>query len=205
MKKRRYKALTNIGIRREIAQAVLLSSIMNFMILAIILLLHIHYEVARAEEVKNMHVLFQKVEMVDSIQKGLLLQRKDDAADTEVKPAAAKVILTASDEEHITRICMAEAGADYEGCLAVAQCIYDRSILWNKSPIEVATAHHQFAKPRAGEIYPASLKAVEDVFKNGKRMFPETKVTHFFSGDEVPYWAHDKTYVGEVGGNKFYI
>lgn len=205
MKKSIYKAYTNSGLRREMVRVVAVSVIMNFMILALILLLHIHYEVARAEEAKNMQILFQKVEMIDSIQKGLLLQRKDDAADTEVKPAAAKVILTASDEEHITRICMAEAGADYEGCLAVAQCIYDRSILWNKSPIEVATAHRQFAKPRAGEIYPASLKAVEDVFKNGKKAFPETNVTHFFSGDEVPYWAHGKTYVGEVGGNKFYI
>lgn len=205
MKKSIYKAYTNSGLRREMVRVVAVSVIMNFIILTLILLLHIHYEVARAEEAKNMQVLFQKVEMVDSIQKGLLLQRKDDAADTEVKPAAAKVILTASDEEYITRTCMAEAGADYAGCLAVAQCIHDRAVLWNKSPMEVATAYRQFAKPRAGEIYPTSLKAVEDVFKNNKRAFPETNVTHFFSGNEVPYWAHGKTYVGEVGGNKFYI
>lgn len=205
MKKSIYKAYTNSGLRREMVRVVAVSVIMNFMILALILLLHIHYEVARAEEAKNMQVLFQKVEMVDSIQKGLLIQRKDDAADTEVKPAAAKVILTASDEEHITRICMAEAGADYEGCLAVAQCIYDRSILWNKSPIDVATAYRQFAEPRQGEIYMESARAVKDIFKNGKRAFPEANVTHFYSGDDVPYWAYGKTYVGEAGGNKFYI
>ena len=206
MKKRRHKALTNIGLRREIARAVLLSITMNFMVIALILILHIYYENARAAEIKNMQILFQKVEMMDSLQKGLLMDRQEKSAeDKPIATAANTFLLSKSEKEYIIRTCMAEAGADYAGCLAVAQCIHDRAVLWNKSPYEIVTAHRQFAAPRQGELYPASVAAVSDVFEKGVRAFKNANVTHFYSGDNVPYWTVSKSFIGEVGGNKFYI
>ena len=144
--------------------------------------------------------------MIDDIQKNILFYRLPSLPEEEKAEAGPQgTRLTAADKEFITRICMAEAGTSYDGCLAVAQCIHDRAVLWDKTPYEIASAYKQFAQPRMGELYLESARAVEDVFENGKRAFPETNVTHFYSGDTVPYWVEGKRFVGERAGNRFYI
>lgn len=130
----------------------------------------------------------------------------EQVVDEEIKQAVktSQKILSNSDFEYITRVCMAEAGSDYEGCLAVAQVIHDRAALWDLTPIEAVTQEGQFAQPRIGEpLYEESVQAVEDVFYRGVKAFEDANVTHFHSGEE-PYWTVGKEYIGSRGGNYFY-
>lgn len=138
-------------------------------------------------------------------------EQKNEPLQNEAKPSVlsaqsdVNISLTADEREYIVRVCMAEAGGgDYQGCMAVAQTIKNRAELWGKTPYEIVTAKRQFAKPRSGALYENSKKAVAAVFDEGKRAFV-SDVTHFYSGEEKPYWAEGKTYLGEVGGNKFFI
>lgn len=111
--------------------------------------------------------------------------------------------LSSADREYITRVCMAEAGNDLEGNMAVATVIHDRATLWNMQPIEVVTADSQFAKPRQGELYEESVQAVWSVFDEGMRA-TEENITHFHAEGTSPYWAEDKQFVCSRGGNRFY-
>jgi spore germination cell wall hydrolase CwlJ-like protein len=112
--------------------------------------------------------------------------------------------LTTSEREYITRVCMAEAGTDLEGNMAVATVILDRATLWNMTPLEVVNQPNQFATPRQGELYEESVQAVWSVFDEGMRA-TEENITHFYAeGSDKPYWAEDKQFVCSRGGNRFY-
>ena len=193
-------------IRQDITRHFLVMLAINLVLLLIIAGLTVRYEYKLVKSEERIRILAQKVQIMDDIQKNIMFYRlpslpKEETAEIEAQGTK----LTAADKELITRVCMAEAGADYKGCLAVAQCIYDRSVLWNRTPYEVVSAYKQFAQPRQGEIYPEALEAVIDVFENHKRAFEGSNVTHFYSGDITPYWVEGKRFVGEMGGNRFYI
>jgi spore germination cell wall hydrolase CwlJ-like protein len=118
---------------------------------------------------------------------------------------AQETPLTASEREYITRVCMAEAGTDLEGNMAVATVILDRATLWNMTPLEVVTQDGQFAKPRQGELYEESVQAVWAVFDEHMRAF-DSNATHFYAeGSDKPYWTESKEYIASRGGNRFYI
>lgn len=200
----RYSAIKYI--KKDISNHFLIMLVINITLLIIISGLAIYFEYEIRNVKKQEQILLEKVQMVDEAQKNIMFYRLPSLPEEETAEAEVQgTTLTTADKEYIIRICMAEAGNDYDGCLAVAQCIYDRSILWNKSPYEIASAYKQFAQPRMGEIYPESARAVTDAFENQKRAFPEANVTHFYSGDTVPYWVEGKRFVGERGGNRFYI
>lgn len=193
-------------IRQDITRHFLVMLAINLVLLLIIAGLTVRYEYKLVKSEERIRILAQKVQIMDDIQKNIMFYRLPSLPEEETAEIEAQgTRLNAADKEYITRICMAEAGNDYDGCLAVAQCIYDRSILWNKSPYEIASAYKQFAQPRDGELYEESKRAVIDVFENHKRAFESSNVTHFYSGDTVPYWVEGKRFVGEMGGNRFYI
>lgn len=193
-------------IRQDIARHFLVMLAINITLLIIISGLAIYFEYEIRNVKKQEQILLEKVQMVDEAQKNIMFYRLPSLPDEEKAEAGPQgTRLAAADKEYITRVCMAEAGNDYDGCLAVAQCIYDRSILWKKSPYEIASAYKQFAQPRMGALYSESARAVTDVFENHKRAFEGSNVTHFYSGNITPYWVEGKRFVGERGGNRFFI
>lgn len=193
-------------LRKEIARVLIIGLVFNLVITGIIIGGVLRYERIKKLHEEQMRVITQKVYMIDDIQKNILFYRLPSLPEEEKAEAGPQgTRLAAADKEYITRVCMAEAGNDYDGCLAVAQCIYDRSILWKKSPYEIASAYKQFAQPRMGALYSESARAVTDVFENHKRAFEGSNVTHFYSGNITPYWVEGKRFVGERGGNRFYI
>lgn len=111
-----------------------------------------------------------------------------------------KVALSEQNRLLVAKICMAETNS-YDGYMAVAQTIHDRSALWGQDVYDVATADKQFAAPFKGKANDEALQAVDAVF-SGERAF-NTNVTHFHSG-QAPYWTNDKEYAGSRGGNHFY-
>lgn len=114
--------------------------------------------------------------------------------------------LTEEDRDIVTRVVMAEAGNDFEGCLAVAQTIHDRACLWNMEVSEIVTQDSQFASPKKDNIsdYPNAVLAVSKVFDEGEKAFADANVTHFHAEGTNPYWVEGKTYEGSRGGNRFY-
>ncbi|MDD4564860.1 MAG: cell wall hydrolase [Eubacteriales bacterium] len=123
------------------------------------------------------------------------LMEHEESIDT-----SAKVALNEQDRLLVAKICMAETNS-YDGYMAVAQTIHDRSALWGQDVYDVATADKQFAAPFKGKANDEALQAVDAVF-SGERAFG-TNVTHFHSG-QAPYWTNDKEYAGSRGGNHFY-
>lgn len=117
-----------------------------------------------------------------------------------VEESIGQAVLSPEDRLLVAKICMAETNT-YEGYMAVAQTIHDRSVLWSQEVYEVATADRQFAAPYNGKASEEALRAVDAVFLDGERAFG-TNVTHFYSGD-APYWSESKEYVGSRGGNHF--
>lgn len=130
-----------------------------------------------------------------------LLYQNQEKNDTAVQNAP----LSVSDRELIERICQAEAGSNLIGCMAVAQVIHNRSVLWSKTPYEVVTQDSQFAEPAKGEISAEAVQAVWAVFDEGMKAFEDNNVTHFYAeNSQEPYWTEGKEYVGSRGGNRFY-
>lgn len=147
---------------------------------------------AQQQEINDLSVRITNVELLYQT------EQKSDTAGTQ-----NPISLSQGDRELIERVCMAEAGNDLEGNMAVATVIHDRATLWNMQPIEVVTADSQFAKPRQGELYEESVQAVWAVFDEGMRA-TEENITHFHAEGTSPYWAEDKQFVCSRGGNRFY-
>ena len=111
--------------------------------------------------------------------------------------------ITPEERELIERVVAAEArGESYAGQKAVAEVIYNRCTLWNKSATEILLAKSQFAKPYSGEIPESAKNAVADVFDNGHLMLDGA--THFHADYVQPYWAEKKVFVVQIGVHKFY-
>lgn len=120
-----------------------------------------------------------------------------------IAPETPSLLQNEAEREMIERVVMAEAmGEPFEGQVAVAQTILDRSVLWDMTPVEVITQNSQYANMYPGDISQSVKDAVAAVFDQGHRAFEEP-VTHFHSGSE-PYWAEVKTSRGQIGGHKFY-
>ena len=202
-----HKKYVRKEFRHRIKQVILLMLILNLIMFSLVFVIYMEHYRLQSDIMKSITYTNLQVEQIKKFEQQQLINEnfQDIKTDNTANMKVGVFALTAADKEYIIRVCMAEAGASYDGCLAVAQCIYDRSVLWNRTPYEVASAYKQFAQPRQGEIYKESARAVTDVFENHKRAFPETNVTHFFSGEDVPYWVEGKEFVGEMGGNRFFI
>lgn len=112
--------------------------------------------------------------------------------------------LTPQELDIVCRVVAAEArGEDLQGQMAVAQVIKDRSELWDMSVTEVCTAPCQFAKPYQGKISDKTYLAVANVFDGNMRVFEEP-VTHFYSGNNEPYWTSNKVNRGSIGHHSFW-
>ena len=73
--------------------------------------------------------------------------------DTEIKSAEIEYFVNESERELIERVVMSEAqGEPFEGMIAVAQTIKDRSDLWGMTPVEVVTKPKLYADPYQGEV-----------------------------------------------------
>lgn len=109
-----------------------------------------------------------------------------------------------SERELIERVVTAESrGEPFEGMIAVAQTIKDRSDLWGMTPTEVVSKPNQYAKPYYGEIPVEVADAVSLVFEQGYRAIEEP-TTHFHADYVNPYWADSKTSRGQIGNHRFY-
>ena len=109
-----------------------------------------------------------------------------------------------SERDIIERVVMSESmGEPYDGQVAVAQTILDRSVLWNKTPAEVVSQDSQYADMYSGEVSQSVKDAVSDVFDYGYRAFEEP-TTHFHADYVNPYWAEVKTSRGTIGSHRFY-
>lgn len=114
------------------------------------------------------------------------------------------LLKTEAEREMVERVVMAEAmGEPFEGQVAVAQTIFDRAVLWNKTPVEVVSQESQYADMHSGEVSESVKQAVSAVFDHGYRAFEEP-VTHFHADYVNPYWAEVKTSRGTIGSHRFY-
>ena len=84
--------------------------------------------------------------------------------------------------------------------MAVAQCIRDRAIQWDR-PINEILVGVQFAPPHQGDISDSVKMAVTEVFDDGTSVF-KNPITHFYSGSE-PYWADNKVSRGSIARHTF--
>lgn len=113
--------------------------------------------------------------------------------------------------DHVSRVVYAEArGEPYVGKLAVAWVVKNRFNNMGKiygNNIGDITREGQFAKWRRPiddeNSWRECIRAAEEVFY-GDRTDPAGGATHFYSGSNVPYWAHGKNPVVEIGGHKFF-
>lgn len=129
--------------------------------------------------------------------------KEERVFDQENKSAEIGYFSNNAERELIERVVAAESrGEPFEGQIAVAQTIKDRSDLWGMTPVEVVSKPNQYAKPYYGEIPVEVADAVSLVFEQGYRAFEEP-VTHFHSGAE-PYWAESKVNRGSLGNHRFY-
>lgn len=141
---------------------------------------------------------------IDDLKAESVLLEQVDLNEEKTVTTDEKAPLTTSERELIERVCMAEAGSDIEGLMAVAQVIHDRSVLWNMTPYEAVTQDSQFAEPVKGEISAEAVQAVWAVFDENMRAF-DSNATHFYAeNSQEPYWTEGKEYVGSRGGNRFY-
>lgn len=106
--------------------------------------------------------------------------------------------------QSVARIVMAETrGEPIENMRGVAQCIFDRHILWDKGVNEILNAPSQFAPPYMGTVTEECQTVVNEVFLQGVKEF-DSNVTHFYNPEKCdPYWADTKTVVGSRGKHRF--
>ncbi len=142
----------------------------------------------------------QEPEIDDSSEVMLTSEEKDPVE----KIITSKVMLTPEERNLVERIVASEArGEPIGGMMTVAQCIRDRSQLWEMTVTEVCLAPSQFAAPYQGEISPEVVQAVWAVFDLGISVF-KIPTTHFHADYVSPYWAADKVSRGSIGAHLFY-
>lgn len=121
-----------------------------------------------------------------------------------VTNTAYSMPLSGEELDIVCRITMSEArGEPYQGMMAVAQVIRDRSLSWGKTVKEVALAPNQFASLYRGEITDECIMAVNAVFEEGESIL-EYPTTHFHADYVNPYWAKEKVNRGTISRHKFY-
>lgn len=119
-------------------------------------------------------------------------------------PLFPVISMTEEEMDTVVRVVAAEARGEPElGIVATAQCIRDRSLLWDLTPYEVVTAKGQFAAPYTGMIDRELYNIVFSVFYEGRSAYEEP-VTHFHAVTVNPYWTTSHPYLGTIGGQKYY-
>ncbi|MDR1572795.1 MAG: cell wall hydrolase [Clostridiales Family XIII bacterium] len=103
----------------------------------------------------------------------------------------------------IERVVMAESGNQpYEGIMAVAEVVMNRSELWGMSITEVLEYPEAFTDPHEGDVPERVKTAVRDTLA-GIYVF-KVPVTHFHNTSVMPDWAKSKTFAGRIGDHLFY-
>jgi N-acetylmuramoyl-L-alanine amidase len=111
--------------------------------------------------------------------------------------------ISTEERDLLERVVMAEAGnQSYEGRIAAAEVVLNRSELWGMTITEVINAPGQFCEPYRGEVSGDVKRAVTDALA-GIRVFRDP-VTHFHNAGVTPAWASAKTLAGQIGDHKFY-
>jgi N-acetylmuramoyl-L-alanine amidase len=111
--------------------------------------------------------------------------------------------ISAEGRDLLERVVMAEAGNQpYEGLMAAAEVVLNRSELWGMTITEVINAPGQFCEPYKGEVSGDVKRAVTDALA-GIKVFRDP-VTHFHNAGVTPAWASAKTLAGQIGDHKFY-
>jgi spore germination cell wall hydrolase CwlJ-like protein len=110
---------------------------------------------------------------------------------------------SAEEIDFLERVVTAESGNQpYEGIMAVAEVVMNRSELRGMSITEVLTAPHQFTSPHEGDVPERVKTAVRDTLA-GIYVF-KVPVTHFHNTSVTPDWAKSKTFAGRIGDHLFY-
>lgn len=107
-------------VKRKIRQLFYLVLIANISLFCFMALAYVKYEKEQESVLNAVNMLRVKLEQ----------EQSDEEANNEAA-------LSENDMEYIARVCMVEAGDNYEACLAVAQCIHDRAYLWNMKALAV--------------------------------------------------------------------
>lgn len=134
------------------------------------------------------------------------LTAEDAAAELPEEPDEVYFPLTDLQRDLVERVVAAEGrGECIEAQMAIAQTIRDRAITRGQTVDEVCSAPNQFAIPYMGDISEKTKDAVRFVFDDGDSVFEEN-VTHFYAWQLIdpPYWTESFTFLGEIGGTRFY-
>jgi hypothetical protein len=154
----------------------------------------------------TLNTLMQTERQIDDLSESNTQAEQDyQSTDKNATRGSERLVqLSQSEREYIERVCMAESNL-LDGMFAVANVIYNRSVLWHKSPMEVVQQTNQFAAPSQNEISPEAAQAVWAVFEENMKAFETSNPTHFYAeGTAEPYWTDNKTYIESRGGNRFY-
>lgn len=121
----------------------------------------------------------------------------------EPEPVLPAYELTAEERDLVERVVMAEAGnEEYEGQMAVAQCILNASRLTGTRPTQVVIDYrYTHKRPEPTEEVKAAVSAV---FDEGQTVLDED-VLWFYAPDLVTStWHESKTYAHTIGGHRFF-
>lgn len=187
------------GLTQELQTCI---AILEIVAITVILLINIHV-INQLDEVMAQQQIHDKT-MSDCMDQLIYVRQVIDALQEPEIDDSSEVMLTSKERDLVERIVASEArGEPIEGMMAVAQCIRDRSQLWEMAVTEVCLAPSQFAAPYQGEISPEVVQAVRAVFDEGMSVL-EIPTTHFHADYVSPYWAADKVSRGNIGAHLFY-
>ena len=122
----------------------------------------------------------------------------------EAPPAIEAPTYTPETLQKVARVVMAETRGDtLENMRGVAQVIYERHKLWNRSVNYILNSPAQFASPYEGDVTEECQQVVNEVFLEGVKEF-DSNVTHFYNPEMCsPDWASTKEVVGSRGKHVF--
>lgn len=187
------------GLAQELQTCI---AILEIVAITVILLINIH-AINQLDEVMTQQRIYNKT-ISDCIDQLIYTRQAIGALQEPEIDDSSEVMLTSEERDLVERIVASEArGEPIEGMMAVAQCIRDRSQLWEMAVTEVCLAPSQFAAPYQGEISPEVVQAVRAVFDEGMSVL-EIPTTHFHADYVSPYWAADKVSRGNIGAHLFY-
>lgn len=187
------------GLAQELQTCI---AILEIVAITVILLINIH-AINQLDEVMTQQRIYNKT-ISDCIDQLIYTRQAIGALQEPEIDDSSEVMLTSEERDLVERIVASEArGEPIEGMMAVAQCIRDRSQLWEMAVTEVCLAPSQFTAPYQGEISPEVVQAVRAVFDEGMSVL-EIPTTHFHADYVSPYWAADKVSRGNIGAHLFY-
>lgn len=151
------------------------------------------------------------IEQVDYLYSELQVYK--DSAECEVTESTEDAITYSdygfsSDYEldYVERVVMHETeNQPFEGQVAVAQCIYNTSVMKGKSALDVVQKPGQYASPYVGEVSESVKRAVKAVFVDGYTITEEPIMYFYAPAYGVSHWHENNlTYVITVADHRFF-